>query len=213
MVDCGGLENRWPERARGFESHPLRHGDAHRATLTRPTRPANNPRPDVLGGWQSGRLRRLAKPLTGVFPVRGFESLPVRHVGRAALLLGAAALPGCVTSKLLVRSEPPGATVFLDGRRVGTTPYEESDPAYGTRRLQLELEGHRRLDQLIELDTPWYELWPIDFVAELLVPWTIHNEMAFSFSLAPGQPAPDDWAAAEEAARRADAVGDTVEGG
>src|SRR5260370_2558081 len=29
--------------------------------------------------WPSGRRRRFAKPLMGVNPIRGFESLPLRH--------------------------------------------------------------------------------------------------------------------------------------
>ena len=215
MVDCGGLENRWPARARGFESHPLRHAEPPRAegfVDKRPRRPEQSADPSRAGRWQSGRLRRLAKPLTGVFSVRGFESLPARHVGRAAALLVAALLPGCVTRTMFVDSDPPGATVWLDGERSGTTPYEAPIPAYGTRHLELDLEGYERLSTDLDLYTPWYQYWPIDFIANLLWPWGVVDDRRFAFTLQPAVPAADDWAAAEEAARRANAVGAAVEG-
>jgi hypothetical protein len=42
---------------------------------------------------------------------------------------------------LLIESRPAGATVVVDGRRVGTTPMSLPDSSPGTHRIQLELEG------------------------------------------------------------------------
>ena len=113
------------------------------------------------------------------------------HLGRLAI--GAAvlalALPGCVSRKLFLRSEPPGAAVILDGQRVGTTPFEQDIPAWGTRRLELQLEGHETLRLDLELPTPWWDWWPLDMLAAV-APWTIRRDHSFDFTLA-SAPAPD----------------------
>ena len=57
---------------------------------------------------------------------------------RAGPLMGAlpaAALSqaGCVERFLAIHSDPPGAAVYLDGEKVGTTPCEVTYTWYGTR--------------------------------------------------------------------------------
>lgn len=115
-----------------------------------------------------------------------------------AALLAAALLPGCVSRKLFLRSEPAGAEVWLDGRRVGTTPYEEELPGWGTRSLELRLEGRETLRTELALPAPWYEWWPLDLLAAVW-PWTLEAHRGFDFALAPAEPGAEDWAAAERA--------------
>jgi hypothetical protein len=95
----------------------------------------------------------------------------------------ALALPGCVSRKLFLRSEPAGARVILDGRAVGVTPYEEEVHTYGTHVVELELDGHARRRELIELPLPWWQVFPLDIVTDLLLPFTIHDDHAFDFEL------------------------------
>lgn len=53
--------------------------------------------------------------------------------------------------QVTVLSTPEGATVFLDRRAVGVTPWTgETGP--GRHRLELELSGHERTDDVIEVD-------------------------------------------------------------
>lgn len=53
--------------------------------------------------------------------------------------------------QLTVLSQPEGATVFLDGRPVGITPFTgETYP--GKHRLALKLDGHGPQEQVLELD-------------------------------------------------------------
>ena len=49
--------------------------------------------------------------------------------------------PTATSGALLVESRPTGATVFVDGRRIGATPLSLPDVAPGTRRIRLELAG------------------------------------------------------------------------
>ena len=51
--------------------------------------------------------------------------------------------PAAETGTLTIETRPQGATVVLDGRRVGTTPLNLGDVRAGTRSVQLELDGYR----------------------------------------------------------------------
>jgi hypothetical protein len=127
------------------------------------------------------------------------------HLGRlaiGAMALAALALPACVSRKLSLRSEPSGAAVILDGQRVGTTPYEEEIPAWGTRHLELELEGHERLAVDLELATPWWDYWPLDMLAAV-APWTVRRDYDFAFELAPAAAPELSWEAVDKALQRA----------
>jgi hypothetical protein len=48
------------------------------------------------------------------------------------------------TAALVVESRPPGAIVFLNGERVGTTPLTLDTVATGSQALRLEMDGYRR---------------------------------------------------------------------
>ena len=118
-----------------------------------------------------------------------------------ALLVALSLLPGCVSRKLFLKSDPPGARVLLDGRPAGETPYEEDIPAWGTRRLELTLPGYERVDTDLELSTPWWDFFPLDMLSAL-APWTIHADREFTYTLAPATPPDLGWDAAERAAQR-----------
>jgi len=49
--------------------------------------------------------------------------------------------PVATTGALVIESRPSGATVFIDGQRMGTTPMSLPDLSPGTRRIRLEMTG------------------------------------------------------------------------
>src|SRR4026208_1442272 len=113
---------------------------------------------------------------------------------RRSLLLTAVALAalsqaGCVERILAIQSDPPGAAAYLDGEKVGTTPCEVPYTWYGTRILVLELRGFNLVRQEIVLNPPWWQLVPIDFITDVMIPMTIRDRMSVSFTLDPA-PAP-----------------------
>lgn len=102
----------------------------------------------------------MALPPTPRFLVPALSAL-------AACGLGA----GCAAErKLIVISEPPGALVRLDDTIVGTTPYETLFDAYGTRRVTLYRRGYRTQSERVVLEAPWYAVFPLDYISEVLVP-------------------------------------------
>ena len=119
----------------------------------------------------------------------------MRCIGIVAGLL----LAGCVERLVIVRSEPP-ATVILDEKTIGTTPVEIPYTWYGKRELTLERPGYRRIREIIVLNAPWWQIFPLDFITDVIVPFTLHDHVTFDYTLEPLPPPGDER---EEVLRRA----------
>jgi hypothetical protein len=92
---------------------------------------------------------------------------------------------GCVERRLTIRSNPPGALVYVDDYPIGTTPVSTSFVYYGTRKLRLVLSGYETLTVLQPIPTPWYEYPVLDFVSENVVPGEIRDERVVDLQLKP----------------------------
>ena len=107
---------------------------------------------------------------------------------RSAALLCATALLAC-SSETVIRSNPPGAKVFLDGSYVGTTPYTMSDTKIvgSTTSVRLEYPGYQPLDASIHRSEEFDVVACIGGVF-LLVPflWIMGYKADHTFELAPG---------------------------
>jgi hypothetical protein len=99
----------------------------------------------------------------------------------AALLL----LPGCVRRRLFIRSNPPGATVYVDNQPVGVTPCATNFTYYGTREIRLVKPGFETLTINQPIPAPWYQIPPIDFFSENVAPNQINDYRTVSFNLQP----------------------------
>jgi hypothetical protein len=95
------------------------------------------------------------------------------------LLTGA----GCVERSLYIRSEPPGATIYLDGDRVGTTPLELPFSWYGEREVMLELTHYGTVKEIEAIPPPWWQIFPLDFITDVLIPFPIRDRRTFEYRL------------------------------
>lgn len=120
-----------------------------------------------------------------------------------ALLAIAALQTGCVTRRLTIRSNPPGAMVYVDDYEVGLTPVSVSYTYYGTRKIRLVKSGFETITVMQQVPTPWYQFFPLDFVSENLVPFEIRDERGVDFTLVPQRltPQPELRRNAEELRR------------
>ncbi len=98
----------------------------------------------------------------------------------AALVLASA---GCVERTIEVRSDPSGARVYLDRAFRGRTPLSIPFHHYGSRHVAVELEGYRPQAEARALWPPWYEIFPLDFLSECLLPFTLYDRRMFAFRL------------------------------
>ncbi|QDT00662.1 PEGA domain-containing protein [Adhaeretor mobilis] len=101
-------------------------------------------------------------------------------------------MPGCVRRRLLVRSNPPGATVYVDNQQIGTTPCATNFVYYGTREIRLVKPGYETLTINQPIPAPWYELPPLDFISENLIPREIQDYRTLSYNLQPQVLVPTD---------------------
>jgi len=97
---------------------------------------------------------------------------------------------GCVQRSLRIESTPPGAEAWLDGEPVGTTPVEVPFLWYGEREVLLQKEGFRSVRSLASLSPPWWQVFPFDFVTEVLLPVPLRDEHVVHKTLEPEVAAP-----------------------
>lgn len=85
--------------------------------------------------------------------------------------------------RMTVASDPPGALVYVDGVERGHTPVSLDFIYYGTREIKLVKDGYETLTVLQPIPTPWYQIPPIDFFADNLLPFKVTNRHYFHYTL------------------------------
>jgi hypothetical protein len=106
-------------------------------------------------------------------------------VGLCLLIIAVLLPAGCVRRRLAVRTNPPGAMVFVDNQQIGTTPCSVDFTYYGTREIRLVKPGFETLTVNQPIPAPWYQIPPLDFFSENLVPTKIQDHRTVSFNLQP----------------------------
>lgn len=94
---------------------------------------------------------------------------------------------GCVERTLTIRSEPEGATLLLNDKPLGTTPYSGTFEWYGSYRVTLDKDGYHRLADRAFVRSPAYLWIPLDLVMELM-PFTVQDQQVFTYRLVPKEP-------------------------
>ncbi len=102
---------------------------------------------------------------------------------------------------MTIRSNPPGALVYVDDQEIGTTPVSTGFTYYGTRKIQLVKDGYETLTVKQTFYPPWYQLPVLEFVSENLWPHELRDEHALDFQLQPQQVVP-----AEKLVERAESL-------
>jgi hypothetical protein len=105
--------------------------------------------------------------------------------GASAALLLCACLGGCVQRRMLICSNPPGALAYVDDYEIGTTPVSTNFTYYGQRKIRLVKDGYETLTVMQTMPPPWYEVPPLDFVSENLVPGEVRDQRTLSYQLTP----------------------------
>lgn len=169
--------NRRPEPDRG-PSPPLLRSDGRLGAAQAdsgggrlPSRPrqtsGNGFRAGLTRLWDSGARHRRRR-------------IPLLLVTAALLCLN---LTGCVFRRMTIRSDPPGALVFVDDEPVGYTPTSVDFTYYGTREIRLVKDGYETMTVLQDVPAPWYQVPPIDFFADNLLPVQVTNRHEFFYAL------------------------------
>lgn len=99
---------------------------------------------------------------------------------------------GCVQRRMTIRSNPPGALVYVDDYQLGATPVSHDFVYYGTRKIRLVKDGYETLTVRQPFPLPWYQYFPLDFVTENLIPWEIRDERVVDLAMQPAATTPPE---------------------
>ncbi len=97
---------------------------------------------------------------------------------------------------MTIRSNPPGALVYVDDYQIGTTPVSHDFVYYGTRKIRLVKDGYETLTVRQPFPIPWYEIFPLDFVTENLIPWEVRDERVVDLAMTPATATPPEMVVA-----------------
>lgn len=92
---------------------------------------------------------------------------------------------GCIERIVTVKSDPPGALVYLNEQEVGRTPVSKEFLWYGSYSVVVRKDGYQTLKTQTQIGTPWWQLIPLDLITDLL---PIHDERVLTYSLKPQDP-------------------------
>ena len=121
------------------------------------------------------------------------ERRPVRQLPRVALASTLALLiaqGGCLSRRIFVTSDPPGARLWLNDVEIGRTPVATEFTYFGTYNVRLEHDGFQTLETPKKAVAPWYEYPVVDLLA-IAAPWSIETKLDWHFELEPSAEAPD----------------------
>ncbi len=91
---------------------------------------------------------------------------------------------GCVERRLTINTEPQGALVILNDEQIGTSPVTASFNWYGDYNITIRKDGFETLKTHRELKAPWYDAFPFDFFAQILIPGRTVDSYEWTFELA-----------------------------
>lgn len=106
-------------------------------------------------------------------------TLSTLHLSVVLLLVS-----GCVHRQLTIRTEPPGALVYVNDQLKGPSPVSYDFLWYGWYRVTVRKDGYARVDDRRMLRSPIYLWVPLDLGMELL-PFTVRDHRTWKYTLTP----------------------------
>ena len=101
---------------------------------------------------------------------------------------------GCIERKFLIITSPADSEIYLDGKYVGnskpTIPNDKKTGRlevpfvyYAKREIVVKSKNFETRREFLKPTTPWFDYFPIDFFAEVLLPYTINVEYVYRIDL------------------------------
>jgi len=92
---------------------------------------------------------------------------------------------GCVRRRIFVRSDPPGALLYVNKKPVGHTPITLSFTHYGEMEFTLSKDGYETVREMRKIRAPWYQWSGVDFFSEVVWPQKITDLKQLDFQMVP----------------------------
>lgn len=107
-----------------------------------------------------------------------------RAIALAAVLASGFVLGGCAQRRIVVTSEPSGATVYVNDVEIGRTPVSAGFTYYGVYDVRLRKDGYEPISTSAQADAPLYEFAGPDLITEA-IPGGVLTEVKWHFTLQP----------------------------
>ena len=117
---------------------------------------------------------------------RGIKTHFVKQLDERGMLVRRVEI---VPLEVTIRTDPAGATVYLNDQIKGESPVTFDFMWYGWHRIILRKEGFERIEDRKLIRAPLYLWIPFDFGMELL-PFTVKDQRTFAYTLTPAQSPP-----------------------
>lgn len=99
---------------------------------------------------------------------------------------------GCVERRYTIRTEPPGALVYINDEELGPSPVSRQFYYYGPRKVTIVADGYQTQTLIQPVKAPWWDNYLTEFFTENLVPVTLRDEREFAYQLTPKTAPPAD---------------------
>lgn len=96
---------------------------------------------------------------------------------------------GCVTRTINIETLPSDASVYIDDKYIGKSPVSVPFTHYGTRKITIEKKDDdgrlilKRKVSLEKIKAPVYEIFPLDFISEIILPIKLEDKHVFKYEL------------------------------
>ena len=118
------------------------------------------------------------------------RSIPVKRSVVVSLLLSLLILSqtGCMSRRITVRTQPPGALVEMNGERLGLSPVSKNFTYYGDNEFKVSLPGYETMVIQQPTKAPWYQIPPLDFISDNFLPFRVRDHRDYTYTLSPRNP-------------------------
>lgn len=111
--------------------------------------------------------------------------LAYRYTAATVAVVVIAGATGCVRRTMTITTAPPQALVFINDQDVGRSTVTTDFLWYGDYDIIIRKKGYKTLKTHWQIDAPWYQRIPLDFLAEVLYPGWLHDVHERHFELEP----------------------------
>ena len=113
-----------------------------------------------------------------------------RFLQLIGLCLCVGLLGGCLERRMIIVSDPPGASVTLNGHLIGAAPVDVPSSLfeyYGDYEVLLLADGYEPMLVRQPVPPPWYGYPLVDFFTENVIPYHYHDKRIFTYQLSPAR--------------------------
>ena len=106
------------------------------------------------------------------------------------IMLGA----GCIERKFVIITSPADSEIYLDGKYMGNSKLINPKDGktgridipfvyYAQREIVVKNKNYETRREYLKPTTPWFDFFPIDFFAEVLLPYTLKVQFVYRIDL------------------------------